>query len=113
MITTKQIVEVGKSYLGSLAKAILKQWAAPVLAVPFVGSIANLAINKGVDALMNGLELAGYFVYVDIRTSAQGKAYFDAKIKGYEIEKNGTPEEKKAAEDEIKRTFEAFAKFNS
>jgi hypothetical protein len=116
MTTTAQIVKVAKDLFEATIKkaatayitGIMPFFAIPVLST-FLSKVLDLIIGKASDSL----EMAGFFVYTDIRTSRQGKAYFDAKIKGYELELTGTPEQKKAAEDEIKKAFIAFASFTS
>lgn len=113
MTTTKQIVQVAKDFFSEASSLILKNYLAPIIAIPILGNVVSKLIDFFIAKISDGLELLGYFKYVDFRTTEQGKTYFDSKVKGYQVELSGTLEEKQKAEDEIKKTFEAFAKFNS
>jgi len=113
MATTKQLVQVAKDLFIDTSKAILKSYLSSIIAIPIVGTIVNSLIDFFVGKIADGLEVASFFVYTDVRVTAEGRAYFDAKIKGYEVELNGTPEQKKAAEDAIKTAFYNLAHFNS
>lgn len=59
------------------------------------------------------LEQSAYFLYTDLRLSAQGKEYVEAKLKGFKAELSGNLEELKIAQENIKTAFRAFAKFTT
>lgn len=74
-----------------------------VVEVPFFATpIANYLARHLIDYLLTKLtdfaELQIFFAYIDFRVSDQGKDFINAVTENLEAKKNGTPEEKLAAE---------------
>ncbi len=85
----------------------------PFLEIPPLDKITTLLLKTFYKKLADKIELVAFFEYIDLRVSRQGKEYVQAKREGYEIELNGTDEQKKAAEKKIIDTFRAFVKFTN
>ena len=71
----------------------------------FVGVVLEIAIKK--------TELGVFFLFIDMRTSAQGRAFERSALANRQAQLTGTEEEKRHAEEALIRDFRAFAKFNS
>lgn len=85
---------------------------------PFIaGSIVNPIVAFGVgmvlELALNETELGAFFGFIDLRGSIQGRAFEKAALNNLEAQKDGTPEEKKYAEDELISRFRALAKFTN
>lgn len=114
-MTTEELVKINKDYFKSVASAGLKTALLvylPFLAQPPFPYVLDLFLDWFISKIADALEQASYFIYTDFRTSAQGKAYVEAKLKGYKAEIGGKIDEIKAANEEIKTAFRNFAKFN-
>lgn len=109
------MVRIAKDYYVESHKMVLTAWLVsmvPFLATPPWSKALDIILEKILRKVADLLDKIAYFAYTDLRVTAQGKRYVNAKMNGYAIELNGTPEEKKRAEDEIKEAFKDFAKFN-
>lgn len=70
-----------------------------------VGKILEIAIRE--------TEIGAFFLYIDLRTSAQGRDFEAAAKANLEKQKNGTPAEKAKAEKDLIDAFRALAKFTN
>jgi hypothetical protein len=70
-----------------------------------VGMILELAIRE--------TEIGMFFLYIDLRTSAQGREFEKTARANLEKQKNGTPAEKEKSEKELIDAFRAFVKFTN
>lgn len=75
--------------------------------------MAEWVITKVITIAFDQTEMAIFFEYVDMRTSKQGREFDAAALRNHEVQKTGTPEEKKAAEEELKVKFKALAKLRN
>jgi hypothetical protein len=85
----------------------------PFLGLAWVNPIVALIVGKILEIAIKQTELGLFFSYIDMRTSAQGRAFQDAAIHNREIRNAGTEQEIAAAEIALINSFRAFAKFNS
>lgn len=70
-----------------------------------VGVVLEVAIKK--------TELGLFFIYVDVRTSMQGRAFEKAALANWRAQTSGTEEDKKHAEEILIRDFRTFVKFTT
>lgn len=117
MVTTKQLVEIAKDYyiksFTVAAKAAIVVYA-PFLSSGVLGFLTDKFILWLARSSAEKMEIHGYFLYVDIRTSAQGNDYFRAIQKLDELSQSGiTGIKLEEAKENVKKTFEIFAKFSS
>jgi len=113
---TEELVKIGKEYFVDIVKGGLKAslfTAFPILASPAPAYFIDAFLDWLILMIADILEERSFFLYTDFRTSAQGKAYVEAKIKGYKAEMSGNIEEIKRTQDEIKKTFRNFARFTT
>lgn len=73
---------------------------------PFAPIIAHFS-GQLAEFIAKDVEMRVFFLYTDLRTDAQGRSYLKAMI-AYEESKNGTDEQKKAAEQTLKESFTAL-----
>ena len=109
------LVKINKDVFIKIASTASK--GAVLSAFPYLlGPFAYL-INKSLDWIVlkiaDGLELASFFVYIDFRVDAQGKAYVESVKKCQEIEKTGTPYQIEEARRIADEKFKIFVKFTT
>lgn len=120
MSTRDEYVELIKSTALSAGKKavmqiIIKQF--PSLASGFLGTVVTPIIGMFVgfilEAAIRQTEMGIFFLYIDLRTSAQGRDFEKFARANFEAQKNGTPEQKARAEKELINSFRALAKFTN
>jgi len=72
--------------------------AAPIFLNPFLYKLLRHFVEKYVGMSVNAEEILVFFKYIDMRTVAQGTAFYDAATKNKQAQLTGTPEEKQNAE---------------
>lgn len=77
----------------------------PFLFVPVLNPIVTLLLRKVVEILFTQTEFAIFFTYIDMRVDAQGRRFISAAKENRNAQMNGTPEEKKLAEEKLISTF--------
>lgn len=77
--------------------------------VPFVGYVVGMALEIAIRETEIGL----FFLFIDMRTNAQGKSFEEAARKNLDKQRNGTPEERATAEKELVDAFRKFAKLSN
>lgn len=70
-------------------------------------------LTKIAEIVVWNSELGIFFKYVDFRTDAQGKSFHNALIKNNNAQMNGSEDEKRIAEEELKKTFRSLVKLTS
>jgi hypothetical protein len=113
-VKTEELVRIGKDYFTKVAVGGLK--ASLVTALPFLASpvpmyFLDAFLDWLIGMIADILEERAFFLYTDFRTSEQGKAYVEAKRRGFEAEMSGDPEAIKKSQQEIISKFRTFAKF--
>ena len=107
-MTLDEHVDLLKSYL---LKSLLKASTTFVfskltfLAWGPLGALTELALEKLLTFLINETELAAFFAYTDFRVSAQGRTYYDAILDNQAAQQNGSENDKKRAETNLKNAF--------
>jgi hypothetical protein len=87
--------------------------AQPILGTPLLKAILQWVVSKILGIAILKTELGAFFLYIDFRTSAQGRAFFDAAMKNKLVQEKGTEEEKMNAEKAVIDSFRALVKFTS
>lgn len=70
--------------------------------------ILGYFITVGLKGVTTGVETAAFFLYIDMRVGAQGRAFEEAAYKNYEAQRSGTPREKADAEAILRRELRSF-----
>ena len=83
------------------------------MALPIVSTITSFAVGKILEVALTKTEMGAFFLYIDLRTSEQGREYLEAAIKNRDVQLNGTEEEKACAEKILMDKFRSLAKFTS
>ncbi len=107
-------LSMGKQAVLKLLIPQLPKW----LVSGFVGSIITpiigFIVGKALEIAIRETEMGMFFLYIDLRTSAQGRAFAEAAQKNFESRKNNaSPEEIAKAEKELTDAFRSFVKFTS
>lgn len=80
----------------------------PFLAWPFFNPLTKLAIRWVVKELVERGETAAFFYYIDVRIKGQHLDFEKAAIENSIAQLEGSPEEKKRAEENLKVAFRNF-----
>lgn len=88
----------------ALTTGIIGSILTPVLGF-IAGKVLEIAIEK--------TELGLFFLYIDLRTSAQGREFEKAMRKNLEAQRGGSIRDKEAAERELIDSFRRLAKFTN
>lgn len=104
-----------QDYVNMLKETVLKQTLETTLniifaKIPFlawgpIGPLVSLAVKHVLKIAINQTEMAIYMKFIDMRVSNQGKAYNKAMEEHHRAQKEGTDEEKRIAEENLKSTF--------
>lgn len=81
----------------------------PALGKGFAGTTLNpilgFFIGLAMKGITEGAETAAFFLYIDMRVGEQGKDFEAAAYENYRAQREGTPEEKLRAENNLKVTL--------
>ncbi len=121
MPTRDEYVEVIKSAALTAGKktvlALLTARLPVALTTGFVGSLVNPLLGYLVGMILEiairETEIGLFFLYIDLRTSAQGRAFEKSARENFEAVKRGNLEEMARAEKKLIDDFRAFAKFTN
>lgn len=80
----------------------------PVFANPILKFIAEQIVEEMITKLVDATEFGAFFLYIDFRVNKQGREFYDAAIANVKVKLGGTPEQKKRAEEELIRKFNAL-----
>lgn len=78
-----------------------------------LGPIVKLILEKVLVVFLNHTELATFMLYTDFRVSRQGREFSEAAMNNWEVQKNGTAEEKEKAEKLLIDSFRKFVKLTN
>jgi hypothetical protein len=115
-LTRDQYVETIKETALSMGKKLVMDWLvskAAFMAWAFPNMIAGFFVSKVLEVAIRETEFGLFFLYIDLRTSAQGKDFAEAAIRNQLLQKTGTEQEKADAEADLIRKFRDFVKFTS
>lgn len=120
--TRDQYVESLKDFALSMGKQqVLKLLLAQLpakITTGFIGSLFNpllgFIVGKALEIAIRETEIGMFFLYIDLRTSAQGRAFYDAAQKNLDKQRGAsTPEEKAKAEKELIDAFRSFVRLTN
>ena len=78
-----------------------------------LGTLTEMVLKKFLVFLINETELAAFFAYTDFRTSAQGRRYYDAILDNQVAQQNGSENDKKRAETNLKNAFRELVRLSN
>lgn len=81
----------------------------PFLGLSIINPIVGFFVEMVLTALITETEMAAFFLYIDMRTGSQSKAFEQATKENQLAQIHGTPNEKKLAEEKLRRVFREFA----
>lgn len=120
MSSRDEYVELLKSAALSMGKKAVMEYLRahlPKLFAGFLGKIANPIIGYLVGVVLEiavrETEMGLFFLYVDLRTSAQGKDFEKQMRANLEAQKTGDLAKIAKAEKELIDAFKAFVKFTN
>jgi hypothetical protein len=85
----------------------------PFFRLAFINPIAAFFVGKVISIAVDKTELGAFFLFIDLRISAQGRAFEQVALLNYEVQKNGTKEEKLDAEEKLIEKFRELVKFSN
>lgn len=87
----------------------------PFFSLPVVKKITSFVIRKVLGIIAWKTELGAFFLFIDFRTSSQGRAFYDKAVKNRDVQNNpnATPQEKENAKLEAIDTFRVLVKYAS
>lgn len=85
----------------------------PFFSLPFFNPLAAMAVGWVVKQLAVGAETGAFFLYIDMRVSAQAKDFELAAYANRQAQLTGTPEEKARAAKVLKIAFAKFVRLTS
>lgn len=121
MSSRDEYVELLKSTALSLGKKqilplLLAQLPAG-MTTGFVGMLLNpifgFIVGKVLEIAIRETEIGAFFLYIDLRTSAQGKEFEEMMRKNLDAQKSGNPAAIAKAEKELIVAFKAFVKLTN
>lgn len=95
------------------AMATIVQKLPFLLQFAFLNNIASFIVGKVLEYAIKEGEVGAFFLYIDMRVGVQSKSFTDAALYNSKAQVNGTPEEKKIAEENLINSFRAFVKFTN
>lgn len=111
--------EYVKTIKSSMAVVITKAAMISIISkVPLLGSsylspAVSWVLSKLVEFILNQTETMIFLGYIDMRVNKQADEYIAAANHNFKIQQNGTPEEKRKAEEVLFEKFKAFARFSN
>lgn len=108
-----QTIKTGASTIGTTLamSSIVAKY--PIFANPFLHAIAEHFVEELIEGLVIKTEFSLFFNYIDLRTTKQGRDFFEALTKKQSLPKTATPEEIQSAEDDQVRKFALLAHLGS
>lgn len=121
MSSRDEYVELLKSAALSMAKKeimpLLLGQLPKVLTTGFLGTILTpvlgFIVGKVLEIAIRETEIGLFFLYIDLRTSAQGRDFEKTMQANLDAQKSGDPVRQAKAEKELKDAFKAFVKLTN
>jgi hypothetical protein len=87
----------------------------PWMSTPFLKQICQFFVNAVLTIAVNKTEMGAFFLFIDFRTSAQGRDFYDKAVVNRDVQTNpkSTPEEKERAKQDAIDNFRALVKFSA
>lgn len=111
-----EYVETIKATALQMGSKLVMSWLvarAPFLALRVVNPVVGYVVSKILEIAIRETEFGAFYLYIDFRTSKQGRDFFESALKNQEIQNSGTPEEKANAEANLMARFRAFVRFTN
>ncbi len=106
--------------LTAAKKSVMKLLLAELpkgLVTGFIGSIVapilGVIVGKALELAIEKTELGLFFLYIDLRTSAQGREFERMAKANFDAQKSGSEQEKANAEQALIDSFRRLAKFTN
>jgi hypothetical protein len=99
--------------IGSAATLEYLMAIAPWVRLPVIYQVFKWLIEFILSTAINKTELGAFFLFIDVRTSMQGREFIEAAQKNRQAQMNGTQKEKLTAERNLIDSFRAFVRFTS
>lgn len=112
-MTRQETVDALKSAALNIGATGVLAWlvtVAPWTRWPVISSAVKWLVRYILDVAIDKTEMAVFFLYIDVRTSVQGRAFAEAARVNRLAQLSGTPEDKAKAEQELIHAFRAFVK---
>lgn len=110
------VLKIKSAFVSISKKAILAHLITqfPFLAHPFLQKLLEtIILDPLLKSLSNNSEMMIFFLYIDWRGNEQAKEWVLAAQKNHLAQQNGTPEEKKEAEDALWKAASNFIRYNA
>jgi len=85
----------------------------PFLSWGFFNPIASMFVGWVLTQVVDATETGLFFLYIDMRVNTQAKDFEQAAYNNYKTRLNGTPEEIKLAEENLKVAFTKFVRITN
>lgn len=115
-MTNEEAVSIAKSEFVKIGKGVLYNalsFYVPFFKIPPFSTLAKMLIEKALTILANDTETGIFFLYINFHVDRQGRAFMEAAVLNNRAQKEGTNEEKKLAEENLKDAFRALIRFGS
>lgn len=99
--------------IGSAAVLTYLISIAPWVKLPVINAAFKWLISYILNVAIDKTEMGAFFLFIDIRTNEQGKAFAAAAMANREAQRSGTPEQKKQAEDALINSFRALIRLTN
>lgn len=80
----------------------------PIFNTPFLNKLASMAVEWVMNKIVTQAETAAFFLYIDMRVGKQSDEFLQAAYANHQAQLTGTAEEKKNAEEKLKKAFADF-----
>lgn len=106
-------LSIGKEAVIKLLMAQLPKELTSGIVGFFLNPLLGFLVGVILEIAIKQTEIGLFFLYIDLRTSAQGREFEKMARANLEKQKNGTPAEKLKSEKELIVAFKAFAKLTN
>lgn len=115
-MSNQEYVETIKQAALSMGKRLVFDFIIskiPLLGNFFFGPIVSWVVGKVLQIAITQTEMGLFFLYIDMRTSAQGRAFQQAALANAAAQKSTDPKVRQDAEKILIDSFRAFVKFTN
>lgn len=84
----------------------------PFFGLPIIRLITRLAVDKVITIAINDTEFGGFVIFSKVITKEQAAEFDKHSKKNDEVQKNGTPEEKQKAKQDLINATRNLVKYN-
>ena len=115
-MTRQEYVDIIKTAAETAGKKWVMEWL--VSKIPFIGfsfphAIVGWVVGKVLWIAIQKTELGAFFLFVDFRTSAQGRQFLSSAIENRDAQQSNDKEAKKRAEEKVINDARTLIKFAS